>query len=94
MLLDEPTANLDLHHQHEVMELLSGLSNNGMTVITSIHDLNLAVQYGKRFFMMKNGKIIARGGKEIFFPELLEKVYKMKLEVFKMDGRIMIMPEI
>lgn len=93
MLLDEPTANLDLHHQHEVMELLQNLSNKGMTIITSIHDLNLALQYCKRFFMMTDGQIIARGGKEIFFPELLEKVYKMKLEIFKMDERMIVFPQ-
>ena len=83
ILLDEPTANLDLHHQHEVMSLLKELSKKGITVIIAIHDLNLAMQYCSRFLMLNEGKIAANGKHEIFKPDLIEKVYKVKVNIFE-----------
>ena len=83
ILLDEPTANLDLHHQHEVMALLQELSKKGITVIIAIHDLNLAMQYCSRFLMLNEGKIAANGRHEIFKPDLIEKVYKVKVNIFE-----------
>lgn len=92
ILLDEPTANLDLHHQHEVLRLLKELSRKGISIVVSIHDLNLAMQYCSRFLLIHEGKVEARGGLEIFEPHILEKVYKVKVEIFENKDHKYIIP--
>src|SRR6056297_1683690 len=62
LLLDEPTANLDLRHQLEVLQLLQSVAHQNITTLVAIHDLNLAAQYCSRFIMLKDGKIFASGG--------------------------------
>lgn len=58
LLLDEPTANLDISYQIEIMELIKGLCANGkMLVISAIHDLNLAARYCDRLVMLNDGEI-------------------------------------
>jgi iron complex transport system ATP-binding protein len=92
ILLDEPTANLDLHHQHEVLVLLKDLCKKGISVIVSIHDLNLAVQYCSRFLLINNGIPEAQGGIEIFTAETIERVYKVKVEIFERENQKIIIP--
>jgi iron complex transport system ATP-binding protein len=61
LLLDEPTANLDIHHQIEILDLVKKLTENGLIVICSIHDLNLASFYADRLLALKEGRIITWG---------------------------------
>lgn len=61
LLLDEPTANLDIHHQIEILDLVKKLTENGLIVICSIHDLNLASMYADRLLALREGKIITLG---------------------------------
>ncbi len=62
LLLDEPTSNLDLKHQLEVMEMISDMSNKkNIGVIMSVHDLNLAARFSDKIIMMREGKIFCRG---------------------------------
>lgn len=60
LLLDEPTTFLDLHHQLELLELLKDLNRNqNLTIITVLHDLNLAIRYSDRIAMLKQGSLVA-----------------------------------
>ncbi|MFH0914409.1 MAG: ABC transporter ATP-binding protein, partial [Chloroflexota bacterium] len=62
ILLDEPTANLDIGRQIEVLDLIKGLCRKeNLTVIAAVHDLNLAVQYCDRLILMKEGQLHAEG---------------------------------
>lgn len=62
MLLDEPTAFLDLRHQMKVMDLLQTLNNKrGMMIVLVSHDINLASQYCKRLLLLKGGTIRSIG---------------------------------
>jgi len=62
LLLDEPTANLDIHHQVEVLNLVSTLCREqSLTVIIALHDLNLAAQYCNRLVMLNGGHVYAEG---------------------------------
>jgi len=92
ILLDEPTANLDIRHQHEVLELLENLSRTDITVIMAIHDLNQALKYCPEFIILDNGEIVAKGGREVFDEKLLEKVYKVKVKIFRESDQIFILP--
>lgn len=77
LLLDEPTAHLDLRYQNEIMGLLKKINReSGITVIAAIHDLNLATQHFKEFILMSNGKVYAAGSTEqVITRENLTAVY-------------------
>jgi len=65
LLLDEPTAHLDISHQVEILELLAHMNAEGrLTIIAAMHDLNLASAYFRRLILMKEGAIIADGPPE------------------------------
>lgn len=61
LLLDEPTAALDLSHQHKTLALAKQLAEQGAAVIIVMHDLNLAAQYADRLLMLNQGTIVADG---------------------------------
>jgi len=75
LLLDEPTANLDISHGVSLLERLSGQAkNNGPTVVAAIHDLNLALLFCDRLVLLKGGKIKASGDPEsvMLYPVIRE----------------------
>ncbi len=94
LLLDEPTANLDLRHQMEVMNILKSLTNKDITIIIAIHDLNMALQYCNKLIMLKGGEIFAKGAKDIITTDTIEKLYDIKVNIIKENGRIFIIPEL
>ncbi len=57
LLLDEPLAALDLHHQQAVLRLLRGLSARGLGILCVIHDVNLAALYGDRVLLLEQGRV-------------------------------------
>ena len=80
LLLDEPTTFLDLHHQLELLELLKSLNQERqLSIITVLHDINLAVRYSDRIAMLKKGCIEAIGTPpEAITPENLRKVFNVE----------------
>src|SRR5207302_11157158 len=65
LLLDEPTANLDLHYQVAMLELVRGLSREyGLAVIAAVHDLQLAALYCDRVALLNRGQILSQGSPE------------------------------
>ncbi len=79
LLLDEPTSNLDIKFQFDIMELLKEVCKKDVTVIVAIHDLNLAIRYADRFILLKEGEILAIGNHDIITETNLEKLYNMKV---------------
>ena len=77
VLLDEPTANLDINHQLEILDLIKSLcTGNHLTVVITLHDLNLAAQYCDRLVLLKNGVLHARGTpQEVITTENIREVY-------------------
>lgn len=61
LLLDEPTAHLDLHYQVALLELLCELNRGGLTIVASMHDLNLAAMYFPRVLLLRSGAVVADG---------------------------------
>lgn len=65
LLLDEPTAHLDINHQVEVLDLIRSLNREaGLTVAAAMHDLNLAALYFERLLLLQGGRIVADGPPE------------------------------
>ena len=89
LLLDEPTANLDIKHQMGVTKLLHDIcKETGMTIIMICHDLNIAAKYSDRMLMMSEGKIYAAGEPwEILTEDNIRKVYDVDCKVIDDDGR-------
>jgi iron complex transport system ATP-binding protein len=62
LVLDEPTAALDLGHQLEILELLAELQHDeGLTIVTTMHDLGVAGQFGDRVAVLHEGRLVAHG---------------------------------
>lgn len=77
LLLDEPTAHLDLSYQLEIMELIKKLSSK-LIIIVAIHDLNLAARYCDRLILINEGKIVTMGDSEaVFTRKNIQKVFKV-----------------
>jgi len=88
MLLDEPTSNLDIYNQHEVMEIVSDIAKkDDILVVVVIHDLNLALRYCDRFLFIKDGYISKMGDRSVVTPELLQEIYNVKANVIEADGK-------
>jgi iron complex transport system ATP-binding protein len=83
LLLDEPTAHLDVKHQIEVMELVRRLNRErGLAVLVVSHDLNLAAQYCSRLVLFKEGRVYKSGSpREVIAPDVLRDVYGVELLV-------------
>ncbi len=78
LLLDEATANLDLRHATEIMDLVRGQTETGKTVVAVMHDLNLAARYCNRVFLMKNGSVRFSGPpSDIYRREIIQEIYEI-----------------
>lgn len=85
ILLDEPTSNLDINHQMDILNLLKKLNQeNGLTVVLVIHDINLACRYSDEIILLDDGKISGSGRPEdVVTVEKIEDVYDMKVAIEK-----------
>jgi len=96
LLLDEPTAHLDLHHQIAVYEILSQLNaEQNMTIVAVSHDLNLAAIHCRRLVLLSNGQIVAGGTPgEVVTEKNLDRVYGVDVPVTRSDitGSPMVLP--
>ncbi|RDI94735.1 ABC transporter ATP-binding protein [Meiothermus sp. QL-1] len=87
LLLDEPTNHLDLHHQAEFLELLAGLKQQGMGILTVLHDPNLAC-WADRVAFLQAGRLWAWGRpEEVLTQELLQRAYGPQVRVCSLEGR-------
>lgn len=94
LLLDEPTSNLDPKNQYEMMALVRELAREqDFTVITVIHDLNLALRFCDKFYFLKAGEGYGYGGIETVTAQTLEAVYGIRAEVLDVKGRKTVMIE-
>lgn len=85
LLLDEPTAHLDLQYQVSLLELVRELAHQDhLAVLVALHDLNLAAHYADRMTLMVAGNIKATGRpKEVLQPELIADAYCLPVQVVK-----------
>jgi iron complex transport system ATP-binding protein len=95
LLLDEPTAHLDLHFAWRSMEIVRKLvQQQGLAVALSTHDLNLAAEFCTRLVLMAGGRVIASGSKdEVLTADKLTSAYGQPIEVFRHDARTVILPK-
>jgi iron complex transport system ATP-binding protein len=77
ILLDEPTANLDIHHQMDFLDLILTLNRErGLTILMASHDMNIASEFCDRLILLQGGRIYKTGTPdEVITKENIEKVY-------------------
>ena len=83
IILDEPVNHLDIYYQNQVLKLLRSLAHKlNITVIMSLHDLNLAANYCDHLCLLNEGKMVAQGSPEqVLTSERLEQVYKIPCQI-------------
>ncbi len=94
ILLDEPTAALDIGHQQQALELLDELRADArLTLVAAIHDLTLAAQYADRIVLIDAGRVIADGEPEdVLTEELLGARFNASVRVVRDEGLLAVIP--
>ena len=95
LLLDEPTAALDIRHQEHVIAAARGRARAGATVMVIVHDLSLAAAYADRIVLLEGGRVRAVGSPaEVLTAELLSEVYQHPVTVLTAPegGELLIVP--
>ena len=94
VLLDEPTAALDIGHQQQALELLDQLrSESSLTLVAAMHDLTLAAQYADRMVLLDQGRVVADGTPpEVLTEEAIARHYGATIDVVPVGERIAVIP--
>jgi len=94
LLLDEPTSNLDLRHQMEVMEMISTMAKEkGIAAILAMHDLNLTSRFADTILMLNNGRMFCIGEPDqVMTQENITSVYGVETEINTSNGYPYILP--
>jgi ABC-type Mn2+/Zn2+ transport system ATPase subunit len=90
LVLDEPTAGVDMRTAENMLHLLADLNRQGMTILISTHDLNTAAAHVP-WVICLNGRIIAQGRpEEVFEPKTLNATYRADMIVIRQDGMLFV----
>ena len=95
LLLDEPTAALDIRHQEQTLKSARDLASEGAGVLTVLHDLDVAAAYSDRIVLLQQGRVVCVGSPEqVCTAQRLSEVYGYPIEVLKhpVTGRLLILP--
>jgi iron complex transport system ATP-binding protein len=96
LLLDEPTSNLDLKNQLEVVSIIQkAVRTQGISAIFAVHDINLALRCADRIMLLKDGRVHLEGDPAALTPEILREVYGIHSVIGEVHGhRVMVATEI
>ena len=87
LLLDEPTASLDLAHQHLTLQTAREFADESAVVVVVLHDLNLAAQYADKILLLKNGKVVAFDKPtEVLRKDLIKEVFDIEVYITKHEA--------
>jgi iron complex transport system ATP-binding protein len=82
LVLDEPTASLDIRHEMAILELLRTSADQGMTVVLVTHGLDLAARFADELLLLADGRVAASGSPEtVLRADVLERVYRWPISV-------------
>jgi len=87
LVFDEPTGNLDIQNEKLIFDLAKKIaSEKGITVFIAIHNLNFAMDFGDKFFLMKDGEIKHTGEVDIINENTIDEVFGVKTKIIEVDG--------
>jgi iron complex transport system ATP-binding protein len=88
LVFDEPTGNLDIANEQLILaEARRVARDKGIGILTSLHDLNQALELGDRFFLMKDGKVRCAGGEEIITEDVIREIFDAQIRIVEIEGR-------
>ena len=92
-LLDEPTSNLDLKNQLDILHTICNLvKENSLTAIITMHSLNLAFRFADNIILLNKGQIVTQGTTNSIAPEILSQVYGVQVDIISHNGYLVIVP--
>jgi iron complex transport system ATP-binding protein len=84
LLLDEPTASLDLGHQQQLMRAIRDLAKQGVVVVVIVHDVSLAARYADKLLALQSGKVLAFGAaSEVVTEAVIQVLYQVDVKVIQ-----------
>jgi iron complex transport system ATP-binding protein len=93
LMLDEPTTALDLGRQQQALELIDSLRGDGLTVVSTLHDLTLAGQYAERLILLDGGAVVAEGAAaEVLSAPNVAAHYGANVRVLEEGGGVFVLP--
>ncbi|MEF8943358.1 MAG: ABC transporter ATP-binding protein [Desulfohalobiaceae bacterium] len=94
LLLDEPTSSLDLKNQLEIMRTIRFvLQEHRISVVMTMHDLNMAFRYTDKFLFLKKGRLYYHGASPELTPEMVRQVYGVSVDILHHSGQMLIVPQ-
>ncbi len=88
LLLDEPTASLDIAHQHRCLQWIKTFAATGVAVVVIVHDLNLAMSYADQVTLLSQGRVVACGtAGEVLTAENIASTYGIEVQIVHAPGR-------
>jgi len=94
MLVDEPSAHLDIKYKIQVMEMLRDLSRRGITVIMASHDINLLTRYCDKIMLLGKGRILNYGApSEVVTEESIRNIFEVDVTLVNVGGIVYIVPK-
>jgi iron complex transport system ATP-binding protein len=87
MILDEPTSALDLHHQISTLNHIEVLQKNGVTIVSTMHDITLGAMYAERIVIMQNGKVLLDGpSNTVIHSPQLKHAFDDRITIHTLDN--------
>ena len=92
MVFDEPTGNLDISNEQLIIAEAKKLAREkGISILSSLHDLNQALYFGDKFFFLKNGVVKYAGGKEIVTETVIRDIFDIDVRIVEIDNQKVIL---
>ena len=92
MEFDEPTGNLDIANEQQIITEARRLAREKhIGILSSLHDLNRAMDFGDKFFFLKDGVVKYTGGKECFREDVLRDIFDIDVKIVRVDGQPVIL---
>ncbi len=94
MLMDEPTSNLDLRNQIDVLKTIKEIvEEKQISAVVAMHDLNLALKYANKFLLLKDKNVYSFGDKSTITEESIKEVYDIDVYIEEVRGELVIIPK-
>ena len=92
MVFDEPTGNLDIANEHLIIEEAKKLAKEKhISILSSLHDLNQALYFGDKFFLLKDGIVKYAGGKEVITESVIKDIFDIDVRIVQVDNQKVIL---
>ena len=92
LVFDEPTGNLDIANERLIIDEAKKLAREKhITILSSLHDLNEALSFGDRFFLMRDGVVRYAGGREVLTAEHIKDIFDITVRIAEIDGETVIL---